>query len=325
MRSSAWAQTAPNMPALEPITATGLLRNAFVASGREAQSSAFLSAPGIEELYSGVAIRTASAEATAARSAATAGGRRLDVVVLVVRRHLAQPVPELERVDAARAAPPRPAATRCCASRGGGCRRWRGSASLRRLHQREVGLQGDLVGEGLGAVRHVGVPVDPERGAVDRGLELEPVALVAVRVGRRADDRAGERGGLGDALDRDLALELDAGRRRPDASSVEKETTRDGAPRRRTPATSGGACRFSSFVSRLAIRADAGEAAVLERGLEVRDGAAERRRCPCTRPRRRPTNGRGRRCTCRSGIVRLLLCDAHVHILQVSLSTQLYI
>ena len=47
LRSSACAQTAPKTPALEPITATGLLRNAFVASGREAQSSAFLSAPGI--------------------------------------------------------------------------------------------------------------------------------------------------------------------------------------------------------------------------------------------------------------------------------------
>jgi hypothetical protein len=59
---------------LEPITATGLLRKTFVASGREAQSSAFLSAPGTDELYSGVEKRTASADATAARSAATAGG-----------------------------------------------------------------------------------------------------------------------------------------------------------------------------------------------------------------------------------------------------------
>jgi len=62
------------MPALEPITATGLLRKTFVATGREAQSSAFLSAPGVEELYSGVAIRTASAAATASRSDATAAG-----------------------------------------------------------------------------------------------------------------------------------------------------------------------------------------------------------------------------------------------------------
>jgi hypothetical protein len=51
-----------------------LFWNGFVACGRDAQSSAFFNAPGIEELYSGVAIRTASAEATAARNAATAGG-----------------------------------------------------------------------------------------------------------------------------------------------------------------------------------------------------------------------------------------------------------
>jgi len=73
LRSSACAQTAPNMPALAPITATCLPRKTFVAIGREAQSTAFFSAPGIDELYSGVAISTASAAATASRSAATAG------------------------------------------------------------------------------------------------------------------------------------------------------------------------------------------------------------------------------------------------------------
>ena len=34
------------------MTATGLFRITFVASGRDTQSSAFLSAPGIDELYS---------------------------------------------------------------------------------------------------------------------------------------------------------------------------------------------------------------------------------------------------------------------------------
>jgi hypothetical protein len=33
------------------MTPTGLFRNAFVASGREPQSSAFFSVPGIDELY----------------------------------------------------------------------------------------------------------------------------------------------------------------------------------------------------------------------------------------------------------------------------------
>jgi hypothetical protein len=74
LRSSAWAQTAPKAPVLAPTTATGRLRRTFVACGREAQSSAFFSWPGIDELYSGVENRTASAPASAARNAATAGG-----------------------------------------------------------------------------------------------------------------------------------------------------------------------------------------------------------------------------------------------------------
>jgi hypothetical protein len=59
---------------LAPTTATGLLRSAAVAFGRDSQSTAFLSWPGMDELYSGVAKRTASASATAARIRATAAG-----------------------------------------------------------------------------------------------------------------------------------------------------------------------------------------------------------------------------------------------------------
>src|SRR5437588_11736290 len=40
-RSSACAHTAPNLPALAPMTATGLFCIAFVATGRHTQSSAF--------------------------------------------------------------------------------------------------------------------------------------------------------------------------------------------------------------------------------------------------------------------------------------------
>lgn len=43
--------------------ATGLLRRTLAAIGREIQSRAFLSAPGTDALYSGVANRTASAPA----------------------------------------------------------------------------------------------------------------------------------------------------------------------------------------------------------------------------------------------------------------------
>jgi len=47
----------PKPPVLAPMTATGLLPMVFVAIGRDTQSSAFLSTPGIDELYSGVTKR----------------------------------------------------------------------------------------------------------------------------------------------------------------------------------------------------------------------------------------------------------------------------
>src|SRR2546426_8664557 len=74
LRSSAWAQTAPNIPMLAPITATGLLRRGLSPTGREAQSTAFFSTPGIDALYSGVANSTASARAIAPRRWTTGAG-----------------------------------------------------------------------------------------------------------------------------------------------------------------------------------------------------------------------------------------------------------
>src|ERR1022692_3654951 len=62
------------MPVLAPIPATGLLASAEVAGvGREAQSTAFLSTPGIDPLYSGVTNRTASASRMAAMSLSAPG------------------------------------------------------------------------------------------------------------------------------------------------------------------------------------------------------------------------------------------------------------
>ena len=86
LASSAWAHTAPNSPVLAPITATGLSRSALSGKGREAQSIAFLSTPGIEALYSGVAISSASAAAIARAGPRTAAGARIDVGVLAVGR-----------------------------------------------------------------------------------------------------------------------------------------------------------------------------------------------------------------------------------------------
>ena len=74
MRVSAAAQTPPNIPVLDESTATGLFSTGDSASGREAQSSAFLSTPGIDELYSGVAISTASASSSASLNRRTAAG-----------------------------------------------------------------------------------------------------------------------------------------------------------------------------------------------------------------------------------------------------------
>ena len=74
LRTSACAQTAPNRPVLAPTTAVGLWRRTFSGNGREAQSIAFLSAPGSEALYSGVAISIASAASTAAKKSRTGCG-----------------------------------------------------------------------------------------------------------------------------------------------------------------------------------------------------------------------------------------------------------
>jgi hypothetical protein len=63
--------SAPNGPVLAPITAHGLPRSAFPGNGREAQSSALSSAPGIDALYSGVAMSSASARAISATNART--------------------------------------------------------------------------------------------------------------------------------------------------------------------------------------------------------------------------------------------------------------
>jgi len=53
------------------MTATGLFLKALVAIGREPQSRAFLRAPGTDELYSGVAKKTASTSRTSSRNAST--------------------------------------------------------------------------------------------------------------------------------------------------------------------------------------------------------------------------------------------------------------
>ena len=65
LRKCCWPTAVPIEPGDVPITADGFLVNAFWPHGLLAQSIAFLSAPGIERLYSGVTNRTASTLAMA--------------------------------------------------------------------------------------------------------------------------------------------------------------------------------------------------------------------------------------------------------------------
>ena len=58
------------------LTALGFARRTLSGNGRDAQSSAFFSTPGMEALYSGVAMSSASAAAICARSTSTAAGAR---------------------------------------------------------------------------------------------------------------------------------------------------------------------------------------------------------------------------------------------------------
>src|SRR5262249_44337221 len=73
---SGCAQTGAKVPVRGRRTTAGVPRRQLWGTGREAQSRGFLSAPGIEPLYSGVAITTASAWASARRSPATDGGAK---------------------------------------------------------------------------------------------------------------------------------------------------------------------------------------------------------------------------------------------------------
>lgn len=73
-RMACCARAVPSCPGEAPITAAGMWLNEFWPHGREAQSIAFFSAPGIERLYSGVTNRTASASSIACLSARASGG-----------------------------------------------------------------------------------------------------------------------------------------------------------------------------------------------------------------------------------------------------------
>ena len=82
------------------MTAVGLLRSTFSGNGREAQSIAFFKRAGSEELYSGVAISSASAPSIAAKNSRTASGG-VSLEVFVEGRHARESVP-LHQLDPGR-------------------------------------------------------------------------------------------------------------------------------------------------------------------------------------------------------------------------------
>src|SRR5438270_6715941 len=75
LRRCCWATAVPILPGEVPMIPDGFLENEFFPHGRLPQSIAFLSAPGIERLYSGVTNKTASTDAIASLSARAGGGK----------------------------------------------------------------------------------------------------------------------------------------------------------------------------------------------------------------------------------------------------------
>src|SRR3954447_25243828 len=188
------------------MTAVGLPRNGLSASGRETQSSAFLSCPGIEPLYSGVAISTASADSIRWRNSCTSAGWRCSSSWLnggIVAR--------LSYEMNSTPGPPSSCAARRSRVLSESRRRLPESARTRMsglLHGREAGREANGVSEQEAARRKRGVPADAELVAIDLALELEPEALVAPRVGTGPGDLRGQLDLAGDAADREIADHL---------------------------------------------------------------------------------------------------------------------
>src|SRR5206468_888022 len=95
-----------------------------------------------------------------------------------------------------------------------------------RLHQVELARQRDVVRQRGLARRQRVVPVDPELRPVDRALELEADALLAVRIGDRVDDRALQLDGLRLALDRQVAIDRDVAAGAGDVGRAEGDLRR---------------------------------------------------------------------------------------------------
>src|SRR5579859_168195 len=222
LRSSAWAQTAPNAPMLAPTTATGLFRSGFVASGREAQSIAFLSWPGTEWLYSGVAMRIASAPAIASRRSVTAAGAGSTSSSSSYGGTAFSPSQSSSSTPSGRSS----------AAAWSRLLLWESRRRLPEmprtfivllLHQEEVCGQLHVVRERRLPVGELHLPVDAERAAVDGRLEVERHPLGPGRMRERVADRAFELDGNGHALQSQLAADRDVLARAADLGRLEPE------------------------------------------------------------------------------------------------------
>ena len=182
-------------PALEPITATGFVAERVRRERARGPVERVLERARDRRVVLGRRDQDGVGRARPRRAERRDGRRRrLDVVVLVVRRHVAQPVPELElvaRAEQLRRGPQEHGVVRVAAEAAGDGEDPHRYAAF--TSERSA-LRVTSSARALRAVRHVGLfQVMPNCGAVDRRLELEAVALVAVGVGRGPDDRAGER------------------------------------------------------------------------------------------------------------------------------------
>src|SRR3954471_3226025 len=192
------------------MTAVGLERRTFSGNGRDAQSIAFLSEPGSEALYSGVAISNASAPSMASKNARTGAGGVFSMSSSKAGRvarpsHSTSSVPGGSSVAAARRSlrlwDPRRRLPEMPRIRTG----------LGLLDEGDVDRQRDLVGQRVAAGRKRHVPVQAERRAVDGGLELQVGARVAEGVGGRGLPGARGGDGLRDAADREVAVDRRGG------------------------------------------------------------------------------------------------------------------
>src|SRR3954471_19481860 len=155
------------------MTAVGLERRTFSGNGRDAQSIAFLSEPGSEALYSGVAISNASAPSIASKNARTGAGG----VFSRSSSNAGRPARPSHSTSSTPGGSSAPAARRSL-------RLWDPRRRLPEmpririelgglLDEGDVDRQRDVVGERVAAGRKRHVPVQAVGGAVDDRLELQ--------------------------------------------------------------------------------------------------------------------------------------------------------